>query len=46
MGLGRGKRETVLTLVLAGTQQVDDVGVVAQFAQYLQLPSKVSMVIL
>lgn len=45
-GAGRGDRGTALTLVLAGTQQVDDVGVMAQFAQHLQLPGKVPMVIL
>lgn len=46
VGLGRGERGTALTLVLTGTQQVDDVGVMAQFAQHLQLPSKVPMIIL
>lgn len=46
VGPGRGRNGTALTLVLAGTQQVDDVGVMAQFAQHLQLPSKVPVVIL
>lgn len=41
-----GERGTPLTLVLAGTEQVDDVGVMAQFAQHLQLSCEVTMVIL
>ena len=35
-----------LTSVLAGPDQVDDVGMLAQFAQHLQLSRKVSVVIL
>lgn len=35
-----------LTLVLAGSQQVDDIGMVAQLAKNFQLSSKVPVVIL
>ena len=42
----RATRGRLLTSVLAGSDQVDDVGMLAQFAQHLQLPGEVSVVVL